>query len=185
MMTDTHPQTRRDVSHLLGISQATLRTWDRLFRPWLEAAVGRKGDATRKRYTANDVRLFQYAKQRRDAGVTLAQIRRELADNAVDWQVAEAWEAPATAAPGSSALAARVRELELERAGLLAQLAALTEERERLLAERDAAHDAGQAALLQALQQLGLGKGGDSAESTPAKDKEPRDPPSWWRSFQR
>lgn len=148
------PETRREVSDMLGISQATLRTWDRLFRQWLETPVGRKGNATRKRYTPNDVRVFQLIKQRRDEGQTFAEIKTHISadlESVVGKATPEPVEsepAPPAASPGEPSAApprtvpdappARVYELELELTSLRAQLRAVTDERDALRARLDA-----------------------------------------------
>jgi DNA-binding transcriptional MerR regulator len=202
-----YPETRRELSKLLGISQATLRTWDRLFREWLEAPVGQKGNATRKRYTPNDVRVFRIVKRRRDGGQTFAEIKSRLSadlleDQLVDDVVMTTEFPPMT---GRNALATRVYELELELTAARAQIKALMGERDqlrqaldtaepaRLTAEKEAAHALGQ---LEALQQVlaiqldlsSSAGGSNSAEDgsgDDAKGRKKRNPPSWWRGFER
>lgn len=202
-----YPETRRDVSQLLGISQATLRTWDRLFRQWLEAPVGQKGNATRKRYTPNDVRVFRIVKRRRDGGQTFAEIKSQLSADLLEDQLVDdvvmATELPAMT--GRNALASRVYELELELTAARAQIKALTSERDQLrqaldaaeparrAAEKEAAHALGQ---LEALQQVvaiqfdvaantGVSHSAEVDGSDQPTGRKKRNPPSWWRGFER
>ena len=100
-------------SQLLGISQATLRTWDRLFRQWLESPVGQKGNATRKRYTPNDVRVFRIVKRRRDGGQTFAEIKSRLSADLLEDQLVDDVVMTTDVPPmtGRNALASRVYEL--------------------------------------------------------------------------
>jgi DNA-binding transcriptional MerR regulator len=199
----TYPETRREVSKLLGISQATLRTWDRLFRQWLEAPVGQKGNATRKRYTPNDVRVFWLVKQRRDAGQNFSEIKASLSDALLEEQMVDdiVISAETPAMNGRNALAARIYELELELATLRAQNKSLQSEYEqlrealqiehegRLAAERDAAHALGQAAALGQMANMPTMPRSASrpadAEEEPSGRKKKRNPPSWWRGFER
>ncbi len=202
-----YPETRREVSQLLGISQATLRTWDRLFRQWLESPVGQKGNATRKRYTPNDVRVFRIVKRRRDGGQTFAEIKSRLSADLLEDQLVDDVVMTTDVPPmtGRNALASRVYELELELTAARAQIKALTNERDQLrqtldeveparrAAEKEAAHALGQ---LEALQQVVAiqfdvaatservqSAEEDSADKSTGKKK--RNPPSWWRGFER
>jgi DNA-binding transcriptional MerR regulator len=180
-----------------------LRTWDRLFRQWLEAPVGQKGNATRKRYTPNDVRVFWLVKQRRDAGQNFDEIKSTLSDALLEEQMVDdiVVSAETPAMNGRNALAARIYELELELATLRAQNKSLQSEYEqlrealqiehegRLSAERDAAHALGQVAAFGQLANMPtmprtVARSDEVEEETSGRKKK-RNPPSWWRGFER
>jgi len=137
------PETRREVSEWLGISQSTLRNWDAKFRPWLESEVGQKGVATRKRYTEGDLVVFATIKGRLAEGATFKNIQATLDDD-IRATVLD-WEEPARDAAATSSLPTvserergaliQAQQAREELAMVAGQLQAIVDERDRLLEE--------------------------------------------------
>ena len=154
-MTSDIQANRRNVAEWLEVSQGTLRSWERQFRQWLESPVGKKGDATRKIYTENDLLVLQSIKQLRNNGWRHRQIEKRLADEIANSVLV--WPQPIGTQPdplpesSSNALSVSVREQQLVRelnkiqvdmASMGGKLSSIRQERDRLLQELEKEREA-------------------------------------------
>ena len=131
---------RSEIARQLGVSSATIRSWEDVFTEWVTTPKGIKGQGSKKLYEPEDFVLFHVIRQGRKDGKSFGEIKATIAaDIEQSVTVTLVDDGSETAESSGLLLFGRIQALE-------AELDAIKLERDRLLKEvgdvRDALLDA-------------------------------------------